>query len=284
MLRLLRLRIASGVVIHKIDRSARNLEDWNDIGKLVDAGVDVHLATESIDLTTTAGRLSADIQAVVATHYSRNLREEVKKGLYGRLKQGFYPLRAPVGYLDQGAAQPKIHDPNRGPLVRAAFELYAAGEYSLPQLAKEMFRQGLRNRNGGRMTVGGIAKLLTIENVDRPLGTYLRTHRKHAGLTQGELARIIGYPSAATISNHERLYALPPLMTAIAYEVVFRVPVTEIFAGVAQAMEQLVDFHLTEMEKQLRNEAVRGAHAQLVLRKIEWLEERRASVQRDHTA
>jgi len=43
MLRLLRLGVARGVVIHKIDRSARNLEDWNDIGKLVDAGVDVHL-------------------------------------------------------------------------------------------------------------------------------------------------------------------------------------------------------------------------------------------------
>ena len=68
MLRLLRLRVADGVIIHKIDRSARNLEDWNDIGKLVDAGVKVHFATESIDLTTTAGRLSADIQAVVATH------------------------------------------------------------------------------------------------------------------------------------------------------------------------------------------------------------------------
>src|SRR5436305_15322116 len=87
MLRLLRIGVARGVVIHKIDRSARNLEDWNDIGKLVDAGVDVHFANESIDLKTTAGRLSADIQAVVASHYSRNLREEVKKGLYGRLKQ-----------------------------------------------------------------------------------------------------------------------------------------------------------------------------------------------------
>ena len=160
MLRLLRLGVARGVVIHKIDRSARNLEDWNDIGKLVDAGVDVHFATESIDLKTTAGRLSADIQAVVATHYSRNLREEVKKGLYGRLKQGFYPLKAPVGYLDQGSAKPKTPDPIRAPLVKAAFELYAAGEHSLPQLAREMFCRGLRNRSGGPVTVNGLATML----------------------------------------------------------------------------------------------------------------------------
>jgi DNA invertase Pin-like site-specific DNA recombinase len=160
MLRLLRLGIALGVVIHKIDRSARNLEDWNDIGKLVDAGVDVHFATESIDLKTTAGRLSADIQAVVAAHYSRNLREEVKKGLYGRLKQGFYPWRAPIGYLDQGAAKPKNPDPIQGPLVKSAFELYGSGTRSLQQLAREMSRRGLRNRKGGKVTLNGLSTIL----------------------------------------------------------------------------------------------------------------------------
>lgn len=160
MLRLLRLGVAVGVVIHKIDRSARNLADWNDISKLVDAGVEVHFATESIDLKTTSGRLSADIQAVVAAHYSRNLRDEVKKGLYGRLKQGFYPWRAPIGYLDQGAAKPKIWDPHQGPHVRTVFELYGSGTHSLPQLTREMFRRGLRNRSGGKVSMNGLATIL----------------------------------------------------------------------------------------------------------------------------
>lgn len=160
MLRLLRLGTACGVVIHKIDRSIRNLEDWNDIGKLVDAGVDVHFATESIDLKTTAGRLSADIQAVVATHYSRNLREEVKKGLYGRLKPGFYPWRAPIGYLDQGSAKAKILDPIQASLLKSAFELYGSGTHSLPELAREMFRRGLRNRKGGKVSINGLATIL----------------------------------------------------------------------------------------------------------------------------
>ena len=160
MLRLLRLRVANGVVIHKIDRSMRNLEDWNDIGRLVDAGINVHFATENVDLTTSSGRLSADIHAAFATFYSRNLAEEVKKGLYGRLKQGYYPLRAPVGYLDQGSATPKIRDPKQAPLVKAAFELYATGEYSVPMLATEMFNRGLRNLSGGPITVNNLARLL----------------------------------------------------------------------------------------------------------------------------
>lgn len=97
MLRLLRQGKAQGVIIHKIDRSARNLKDWADLGELLDAGIEVHFANESLDMHTRGGRLSADIQAVVAADYIRNLREETKKGLYGRLKQGIYPLPAPIG-------------------------------------------------------------------------------------------------------------------------------------------------------------------------------------------
>src|SRR5882762_7826668 len=130
MLKLLRLKVAQGVIIHKIDRSARNLEDWADVGRLVDAGVEVRFANENVDLKTVAGRLSADIQAVVAAHYSRNLREEVKKGLYGRLKQGYYPFRAPIGYLDQGTAKVKVIDPIKGPLVQQIFTLYGSGTFS----------------------------------------------------------------------------------------------------------------------------------------------------------
>jgi site-specific DNA recombinase len=161
MLKLLRLKVAQGVIIHKIDRSARNLEDWVDVSKLADAGVAIHFANESVDLASVSGRLSADIQAVVASHYSRNLREETKKGIYGRLKQGFYPFRAPVGYSDQGAAKTKIPDTAMARLVQQVFELYGAGTFPLEALAGHMYELGLRNRHGGRVTVTGISTILT---------------------------------------------------------------------------------------------------------------------------
>src|ERR1035441_8176178 len=160
MLQLLRIKVAQGVVIHKIDRSARNLEDWVDVGKLADAGVAIHFANEGVDLATVSGRLSADIQAVVASHYSRNLREEAKKGIYGRLKQGFYPFRAPIGYTDQGAAKLKLPDPVMAPLVQETFELYGAGKFPLMALADHMYERGLRNRHGGPVTLKGISTIL----------------------------------------------------------------------------------------------------------------------------
>lgn len=139
---------ADGLVIHKIDRSARNFADWAKIGDLQDAGVDIHFATETLDFRSRGGRLTADIQAVIAADYIRNLREETIKGINGRLKQGLYPFKAPIGYVDNGGGKPKTIDPTRGPLVRQAFELYASGRHSLRSLLKELDERGLRNERG----------------------------------------------------------------------------------------------------------------------------------------
>ena len=160
MLKLLGQGQVAGVIIHKIDRSARNLKDWADLGELIDQGIEVHFANESLDLHSRGGRLSADIQAVVASDYIRNLREETRKGFYGRLKQGIYPLPAPLGYLDRGKGNPKTLDPSRAPLVRRAFELYATGRFGLDTLGEELLRLGLRNRRGGRLTRTGLSILL----------------------------------------------------------------------------------------------------------------------------
>ncbi len=160
MIRLLKQRRADGVVMHKIDRSARNFADWAKVGDLADAGIDVHFATESLDFRSRGGRLSADIQAVIAADYIRNLRDETIKGLTGRLKQGLYPFKAPIGYLDNGGGRPKTPDPVRAPLVRQAFELYASGRYSFRALQEEMEGRGLRNERGQAITKGGIEKLL----------------------------------------------------------------------------------------------------------------------------
>lgn len=160
MLKILERGDARGVIIHKIDRSARNLKDWANLGELIDAGIEVHFANESLDLNSRGGRLSADIQAVVAADYIRNLREETRKGFYGRLKQGLYPLRAPIGYVDNGGGKPKTIDPVRGPLVKQAFELYASGRFGLDALVEEMHRRGLRNVKGGTVTRNGLSTIL----------------------------------------------------------------------------------------------------------------------------
>lgn len=160
MIKELRSGRACGVIMHKIDRSARNLRDWAELGELIDKGIEVHFANENLDLYSRGGRLSADIQAVVASDYIRNLREEVKKGFYGRLKQGFYPMPAPLGYLDKGAGEAKAIDPVNAPLVKKAFELYASGEYGLLALSEKMKELGLRSKHGKTVSANGLGLIL----------------------------------------------------------------------------------------------------------------------------
>lgn len=160
MLDLLRQGKARGVIVHKIDRSARNLKDWADFAELTDRGIVVHFAAEALDLSSRGGRLSADIQAVVAADYIRNLRQEALKGIRGRLQQGLFPGRAPLGYLDNGSGELKTIDPVRGPLVRDLFECYATGRYSLDTLVRVMTERGLTNTAGGALTKNTLSKVL----------------------------------------------------------------------------------------------------------------------------
>ncbi|WP_022696798.1 recombinase family protein [Euryhalocaulis caribicus] len=151
---------AHGFIIHKIDRSTRNLKDWADIGELIEAGRDVRIATDNLDLHTRGGRLTADIQAVVAADFIRNLRDETRKGIMGRLRQGLYPFAAPIGYLDQGPGRLKTFDPERAHLIRAAFELYASGRFSLSQLKAELGQRGLRTRSGRAVSKSQLGRIL----------------------------------------------------------------------------------------------------------------------------
>ena len=160
MLKLLKQGKANGILIHKIDRSARNLRDWADLGELVDAGFEIYFANENLNLKSNSGRLSADLQAVISANFIRNLREETRKGFYGRLKQGLFPLPAPVGYLDIGKGKAKEPDPIRAPLIIQVFEMYASGKYPLYDLLDEIKKIGLTNKKGGEIRLNGLSYIL----------------------------------------------------------------------------------------------------------------------------
>jgi len=160
MMARLERRAAAGVILHKIDRGARNLWDWARIQSLLDAGIEVHFAHDNLDMKSRGGRLAADIQAVVAADYVRNLREEIRKGQRGRLKAGLYPRGAPLGYLNNGKGKPKTIDPVKGPFIRFAFELYASRQYSFHTLRAELQRQGLTRKNGGPLSLCSITAIL----------------------------------------------------------------------------------------------------------------------------
>lgn len=152
---------ADGLLIHKIDRSSRNFADWAKIHDLSDQGVDIHFVTENLDFRTRGGQLTADIQAVFAADYIRNLKEEIAKGMNARLKEGLYPWKAPVGYLDQGKGKAKIIDPVMGPKIQKLFELYATGEHTMYSIVDEAKTLEIVTSGGGYLTKSGVMRILS---------------------------------------------------------------------------------------------------------------------------
>lgn len=63
------------------------------------------------------------------------------------------------------------------------------------------------------------------------LSNYLKTYRKSMGLSQTEVARLLGCSSGAKVSRYERFIRQPSLETVFAFEVVFGAPGRELFAG-----------------------------------------------------
>src|SRR5580698_4762105 len=90
------------------------------------------------------------------------------------------------------------------------------------------------------------------------LASYLRSHRKRSGLTQKELAVLVGYPDEAQVSRHERLYCTPPFLIALRYEAVFRVPVSQMFPGVYESLVGSVEDHLKALEGALHESTAKG--------------------------
>jgi transcriptional regulator with XRE-family HTH domain len=115
------------------------------------------------------------------------------------------------------------------------------------------------------------------EQPNEPLTNYLRTHRLKTGFTQHELAAFLGYMSHMAISRHERQQSVPCLVIALSYEIVYGVPVSEIFSGLAKSVEREVEAQLAEYETYLGTQSAAGPRAASVARKLEWLSERRSS-------
>lgn len=83
------------------------------------------------------------------------------------------------------------------------------------------------------------------------LPTYLRTHRKRGALTQEQLAYLVGYQSRVSIAQLERSSAQPSLETALACQVLFGVPIEELFPGIYRKVVQNIIPRVEAMSEEL---------------------------------
>ena len=133
------------VIVHKLDRLARNRADDVEINRAFEeAGVRLVSTSENIDQTP-GGMLLHGIMSSIAEFYSRNLANEVMKGMGEKARNGGTLGKAPLGYLNVRARDENGRevrtialDEERAPLIRLAFTEYATGNWTVSQLADHL--------------------------------------------------------------------------------------------------------------------------------------------------
>ncbi len=156
------------ILCEKIDRLTRNPKDASSVDDWVkeDTQREVHFVKESFILnafTKAHENLVWDMKVAIARFYTNNLSEEVRKGQKEKIAQGWLPTKPPIGYKTIGEQGKKIHviDEAVAPYIQKMFESYASGNFSLAQLTKVMYKEGLRNRGGRRLCKSRMHDLLT---------------------------------------------------------------------------------------------------------------------------
>ena len=131
-------------------RLARNRADDVEINRAFEeAGVRLVSTSENIDQTP-GGMLLHGIMSSIAEFYSRNLANEVIKGMGEKARNGGTLGKAPLGYLNVRARDENGReirtialDEERAPLVRLAFTEYATGQWTTKRLAAHLHDRGL---------------------------------------------------------------------------------------------------------------------------------------------
>ena len=101
--------------------------------------------------------------------------------------------------------------------------------------------------------------------------TRLQFHRRKAGLTQREVADIIGLASDVQVFRYEKGLAIPSLLVAIAFSVLFQTSIAELFPGLYEVIQQSVESNVNEFERRLQQSKVKGRAACIIAHKLEWV-------------
>ncbi len=133
-----------GLILHKLDRFARNFHDAAVCDDLVLEGFEIHFVADNLNSTQSNWGFSA-ISFGIAKYYLHNLKQEIHKGINGMVEDGRSPMSPPLGYCSVGRGN-KEPDPIYGRMVCRAFEIFSNGDTSIEELRKKLTDMGLKTK------------------------------------------------------------------------------------------------------------------------------------------
>ena len=152
---------ADGILSWHPDRLARNSVDGGKIIHLVDRGTIKALKFPCFWFEPTPqGLFMLNIAFGQSKYFVDNLRENVKRGLRQKLRNGVWPSFAPVGYLNNARTRGIDVDSTKSAKIKKVFELYATGQYSLLSLVNWCEAHGLTGGYHRKLSVNAVFSVL----------------------------------------------------------------------------------------------------------------------------
>lgn len=109
--------------------------------KIRDAGCEIHLLAENIPTEGSEGVLIEGLMEAMAEYYSRQLSQNIQRGMDYNAQHALYNGHKLFGYDVDRSTKKYIPDPNTAPFVQWAFREYASGK-PLKTIAEEMNARG----------------------------------------------------------------------------------------------------------------------------------------------
>ena len=152
---------ASGILAWHPDRLARNSVDGGRVIYLVDIGkiTDLKFPTFWFDATP-QGKFMLSISFGQSKYYVDNLSENIKRGQKQKVKNGIWPQKAPLGYLNDKKIKTIVVDPIKSILVKKTFEAYATGNFTFAQVHRKINDLGLKGTGNGVLSISNYQYLL----------------------------------------------------------------------------------------------------------------------------
>jgi len=154
----------NAVIAYKIDRVARNIDDYRQIRLTLKVkGVEIKSTSEYFE-DTPAGRFMENIIANVAQFDNDVRTERSVGGMREALREGRFVWQAPIGYSNMKIAGKTNLVPNNiAPFVQKAFEEVAKNMRPVSEIWQQLVKEGFINNKGKPFVLSHFYTMLSNE-------------------------------------------------------------------------------------------------------------------------
>ena len=106
------------------------------------------------------------------------------------------------------------------------------------------------------------------------LNNYLRTKRKHSGLSQSEVSFLVRLKNKSELSRYERNVRVPSLRTALACQELYGVAVSDLFAGLSDSVASDTRSRMKRLQARLQAKVDPKITRNRIMQKFQWISHR----------